>query len=73
VLSQNITVVVLLLTQYFVYYDGQIKAELHGQFEGHVEVGRKKCVRVLLKKHEGKRPLGIPRRGWDKNIKMDLK
>ena len=23
-------------------------------------------------KHEGKRPLGRPRRGWEDNIKMDL-
>jgi hypothetical protein len=28
--------------------------------------------RVLVGKHEGKRPLGIPRRRWKDNIKMDL-
>ena len=28
--------------------------------------------RVLVGKHEGKRPLGRPRRRWDDNIKMDL-
>jgi hypothetical protein len=27
--------------------------------------------RVLFGKHDGKRPLGRPRRGWD-NIKMNL-
>ena len=28
--------------------------------------------RVLLGKHEGKRPLGRPSRRWEDNIKMDL-
>jgi hypothetical protein len=28
--------------------------------------------RVLVGKHEGKRPLGKPRRRWEDNIKMDL-
>ena len=28
--------------------------------------------RVLLGKHERKRPLGRPRRRWEDNIKMDL-
>jgi hypothetical protein len=28
--------------------------------------------RVLVEKHEGKRPLGRPRRRWNDNIKMDL-
>jgi len=28
--------------------------------------------RVLVKKPEGKRPLGRPRRRWEDNIKMDL-
>ena len=27
---------------------------------------------VLLGKTEGRRPLGIPRRRWEDNIKMDL-
>jgi hypothetical protein len=27
---------------------------------------------VLVGKHEGKRPLGRPRRRWEDNIKMDL-
>jgi hypothetical protein len=28
--------------------------------------------RVLVRKPEGKRPLGIPRYRWEDNIKMDL-
>ena len=28
--------------------------------------------RVLVGKPEGKRPLGIPKRRWEDNIKMDL-
>jgi hypothetical protein len=28
--------------------------------------------RVLVEKHEGKRPLGRPRRRWEDNIRMDL-
>jgi hypothetical protein len=28
--------------------------------------------RVLVKKPEGKRPLGKPRRRWEDNIKMDV-
>ena len=28
--------------------------------------------RVLVGKHEGKRPLGRPRRRWEDNTKMDL-
>ena len=28
--------------------------------------------RVLVRKPEGERPLGIPRRNWENNIKMDL-
>jgi hypothetical protein len=29
--------------------------------------------RVLVGRPEGKRPLGIPRRRWEDNIKMDLR
>jgi len=29
--------------------------------------------RVLVGKPEGKKPLGRPRRGWEDNIKMDLR
>jgi len=33
---------------------------------------RRGIYRVLLGKPEGKKPLGIPRCGWEDNIKMDL-
>ena len=33
---------------------------------------RRGVLRVLVGKHEGKRPLGRPRRRWEDNIKMDL-
>ena len=33
---------------------------------------RRGVYRVLMGKHEGKRPLGIYRRRWENNIKMDL-
>ena len=29
--------------------------------------------KVLVGKHEGKKPLGRPRRRWEDNIKMDLR
>ena len=36
-------------------------------------MGEKRGVRrVLVRKPEGKRPLGRPRRRWEDNIKMDL-
>jgi hypothetical protein len=35
-------------------------------------VERKGVHRVLVGKHERKRPLGRPRRRWKENIKMDL-
>jgi hypothetical protein len=31
------------------------------------------AYRVLLGKHEGKRPLGRPRDQWEDNIKVDIK
>ena len=31
-----------------------------------------KLYRVLMRKPEGKRPLGRPRHKWEDNIKMDL-
>jgi len=34
--------------------------------------GRERCHRILVRKPEGKRPLGRPRRRWEDNIKMDL-
>ena len=33
---------------------------------------RRSVYRILVGKPEGKRPLGIPRRRWEDNIKMDL-
>jgi hypothetical protein len=30
----------------------------------------RKAYKILLGKHEGKRPLGRPRRRWEDNIKM---
>jgi hypothetical protein len=44
------------------------------RWEGHVaRMGEKRnAYRVLVGKPEGKRPLGIPRRRWIVNIKMDL-
>jgi hypothetical protein len=33
---------------------------------------RKEC-RILVRKPDGKRPLGRPRRRWVENIKMDLR
>jgi hypothetical protein len=40
----------------------------------HVDlIGERRCVcRVLVRKPEGKRPLGRHRRRWEDNIKMDL-
>jgi hypothetical protein len=35
-------------------------------------VGRRGVYRVSVRKPEGKRLLGKPRRRWDDNIKMDL-
>jgi hypothetical protein len=29
--------------------------------------------RIMVRRPEGKRPLGIPRRRWEDNIKMDLR
>ena len=33
---------------------------------------RRGVYRILVGKHEGKTPLGRPRRRWEDNIKMDL-
>jgi hypothetical protein len=35
--------------------------------------GKRNAYRILVGKLEGKRPLGRPRRGWDDNIKMDVR
>jgi hypothetical protein len=37
-----------------------------------LKVETRGLFRVLVGKPEGKRPLGIPRRRWEDNIKMDL-
>jgi hypothetical protein len=29
--------------------------------------------KILVRKREGKRPLGRPRRGWEDNIRIDLR
>jgi len=44
------------------------------RWAGHVArmVERRAARTVLVGKLEGKRPLGIPRRRWEDNIKMDL-
>jgi len=44
------------------------------RWAGHVaRMGQGRGVyRVLVRKPEGKRPLGRPRRRWEGNIKMDL-
>jgi hypothetical protein len=44
------------------------------RWAGHVaRIGEKRnAYRLLVGKPEGKRPLGIPRRRWVDNIKMDL-
>jgi hypothetical protein len=31
------------------------------------------AYRILVGKHEGKRPLGRPRHRWEDNIKLDLR
>ena len=36
-------------------------------------MGKKNKHRILLRKPEGKRPLGRPRRRWEDKIKRDLK
>ena len=44
------------------------------RWAGHVvRMGEGRCVyRVLVRKPEGKRPVGRPRRRWEDNIRMDL-
>ena len=47
-----------------------IKIKLKGHV-AHMGEGRG-VYRVWWGKHEGKRPLGRPRRRWEGNIKMDI-
>jgi hypothetical protein len=44
------------------------------RWAGHVACmgERRNVYRVLVGKHEGKRPLGRPRRRWEDGIRMDL-
>jgi hypothetical protein len=57
-----------LLTKY--YSSDQIKNEM----SGHVEIMGKGigAYRLLVRRPEGKRSLGIPRRRWEDNIKMGV-
>jgi hypothetical protein len=32
-----------------------------------------KCIKILVRKLDGKRPLGTPTRRWEDNITMDLR
>jgi hypothetical protein len=34
--------------------------------------GQEKCIQVLMRRPEGKRALGMRKRRWEDNIKMDL-
>jgi len=45
------------------------------RWAGHVACirGKRGVYRVLVRKPEGKRPLGRPRHKWQENIKMDLR
>jgi hypothetical protein len=46
------------------------------QFKKNVMGGeeeRRGAYRVLVRKPEGRRPLGKPRRKWEDNVKMDLR
>jgi hypothetical protein len=45
------------------------------RWAGHVaRMGdRRGANRVFVARHEGKKPLGRPRRRWENKIKMDLK
>jgi hypothetical protein len=42
------------------------------RWEGHVVriVKMRNAYKILVEKHEGKKQLGRPRRGWENNIKM---
>jgi len=51
-----------------------VKKSRRMRWAGHVtRMGERRGVyRVLVGKHEGKRPLGKPRRRWEDSIMMDL-
>jgi hypothetical protein len=56
------------------YHFGWIKSR-RMRWAGHItRMGAKRnAYRILVRKPEGKRPLGRPRRRWTDNIKMDLR
>jgi hypothetical protein len=60
-------------TMELIHYFRVIKS-IRMSLAGHVtRMGeRKDLYRDLVEKHEGKGPLGRPRRRWEDNIKMDL-
>jgi hypothetical protein len=45
------------------------------RWAGHVarRAEKRNAYRIFVGKSEGKRPLGIPRRSWEDNIKMNLR
>jgi hypothetical protein len=45
------------------------------RWAGHIArmAEKRNAYRILLGKPEGKRPLGIPRRRWEENIKIELR
>jgi hypothetical protein len=44
------------------------------RWAGHVaRLEKRDACRILVGKPEGKRPLGIPRRRWVDNMKIDLR
>ena len=60
-----------IFTPYPILCGGKIeKNEVGGAFGAHG--GGRGVYRVLVRKPEGKRPLGRPRSRWEDNIKMDL-
>ena len=50
---------------------GQIKRNEMGEFVACMRE-RRGAYRVLVKRHDGKKTLGIVRRGWEDSIKMYL-
>jgi hypothetical protein len=50
-----------------------IKSRRMGWARHVARMGKSRGIcRVLMKKREGKKPLGRPRRRWEDNIKMDI-
>jgi hypothetical protein len=48
---------------------------IHSNFDSDLTAthGRdERCIKILVGKPEGRRPLGRPRRRWEDNIKVDL-